>query len=143
MDSTREPEERLHLRKEKLLKLMEGECSRLHGEEKEKLEAFLLQHHDAFALDDKECGETDLIQFEINTGDALPKKQPLRRMPFAVRQEVGHQLREMQAMGVIRPSNSPWASPNRLSPQERWVSPFLCRLPPAQLSDQGGHVSIT
>ena len=32
-------------------------------------------------------------------------------MPFAVRPEVAKQLRDMQAAGVIKPSNSPWASP--------------------------------
>ena len=35
----------------------------------------------------------------------------IRRMPFAVRQEVSRLLKSMQSMGVIQPSNSPWASP--------------------------------
>ena len=47
----------------------------------------------------------------INTGDAPPRKQAARRMPFAVTTEVARQLRSMQEMGVIRPSSSPWASP--------------------------------
>lgn len=41
----------------------------------------------------------------------MPIKQQVRRMPFAVRQEVARQLREMQEAKVISPSNSPWASP--------------------------------
>ena len=36
---------------------------------------------------------------------------PARRMPFAVRQEVARQLKNMQQAGVIQPSSSPWASP--------------------------------
>ena len=32
-------------------------------------------------------------------------------MPFAVRQEVSRQLKSMQSMRVIQPSNSLWASP--------------------------------
>ena len=48
---------------------------------------------------------------EIATGEARPVKQPARRMPFAVRQEVARQLHEMQQGGVIQPSSSPWASP--------------------------------
>lgn len=48
---------------------------------------------------------------EIHTNDAAPKKVPACRMPFAVRQEVAHQLREMQRAGVIQPSSSPWVSP--------------------------------
>ena len=50
-------------------------------------------------------------QFQIDTGNALPKKQPLRRTSFAVRQVVARQLKGMQQTGVIQPSNSPWASP--------------------------------
>ena len=46
-----------------------------------------------------------------DTGDARPKKYPVRRMPFAVRQEVARQLHNMQRNGVIQPSKSPWASP--------------------------------
>ena len=48
---------------------------------------------------------------EIDTGDARPRKQPLRRMPFAVRQEAAEQFRDMQKNGVIQPSKSPWSSP--------------------------------
>ena len=46
----------------------------------------------------------------INTGDAVPKKQPVRVL-FAVRQEVAKQLAKMQQEGVIQPSSSSWASP--------------------------------
>ena len=48
---------------------------------------------------------------EINTGDASPMKQPTRRIPFTLRQEVARQLDQMQKQGVIQPSRSPWASP--------------------------------
>ena len=63
------------------------------------------------SLQDGERGETNLIQMEIETGDAYPKRQPARRLPFALRQEVSRQLREMQSQGVIQLSKSPWASP--------------------------------
>ena len=72
---------------------------------------FLTDHHQAFCLDENERGETDLVQFQIDTGDASPKKQAPRRMPFAVRQEVARQLKQMQDSGVVQPSSSPWASP--------------------------------
>ena len=35
----------------------------------------------------------------------------MRRLPFAVRQEVAKQLKDMQQAGVLQPSSSPWASP--------------------------------
>ena len=73
--------------------------------------AMLCEHHDAFSLEEYERGETDSIEMEIHTGDATPRKVPARRMPFAVRQEVAKQLRDMQQASVIQPSSSPWASP--------------------------------
>ena len=62
-------------------------------------------------MEENERGETDLLEMEIDTGDAPPKKQRPRRMPFAVRQEVSKQLKKMQEAQVIQPSKSPWASP--------------------------------
>ena len=78
---------------------------------RDKLHMCVLEQHEAFAIEDKERGETNLTQFQIDTGNALPKKQPLQRTPFAIRQEVARQLKNMQQTGVIKPSNSPWASP--------------------------------
>ena len=51
------------------------------------------------------------MTMDIDTGDASPRKQPPRRMPFMVREEVARQLKCVQQDGVIQPSNSPWSSP--------------------------------
>jgi len=72
---------------------------------------FLADNHDVFSLEEGERGETSLLAMEIDTGDAPPRKQPPRRMPFLVREEVARQLKNMQQNGVIQPSNSPWSSP--------------------------------
>lgn len=77
----------------------------------EQLFDFLIDHHQAFCLDGQERGETDLVQLHIDTGDTPPKRQLVRRMPFAVREEVPHQLRKMQSTVAIQPSSSPGASP--------------------------------
>ena len=45
------------------------------------------------------------------SGDAISKRQAVRRIPFAARQGITDQLEKMQASGVIEPSESPWASP--------------------------------
>lgn len=58
-------------------------------EEEQALRKKLLEQ-----LEEPHC-ETDLIQMEIDTGNACPKKQPAR-MPFAVRQEVATQLKKIQ-----------------------------------------------
>ena len=103
-------DEDIRRRKEKLREVI-PEPELLDPGQKQGLYDFLTDHHQAFCLDEHERGETDLVEFQIDTGDASPKKQPARRMPFAVRQEVARQLNKMQESGVIQPSSSPWASP--------------------------------
>ena len=44
-----------------------------------------MDHNDVFALDETDRGETDLIELEIDTGEAPPIKQSFRRMPYAAR----------------------------------------------------------
>ena len=44
-------------------------------------------------------------------GCHIPRKQPVRRVPFAVHQEVARQLMQTQDQGLIQPSSSSWASP--------------------------------
>ena len=98
-------------RGKKLLDLLEQDETHLSTLEKRTLIECLSNYHEAFALDPNERGETELVQFTIDTGDEHPRRQPARRMPFAVREEVARQLKTMQENGVIRPSNSSWASP--------------------------------
>ena len=96
-------------RKEKLLESIE--LPELSPPDAELLKEFLTHHHDVFSLVDGERGEIDLVYMMIDTGEASPKEQPPRQMPFAVRQEVAKQLKNMQQNGVIQPSHSPWSSP--------------------------------
>ena len=88
-----------------------GRTDTLIQEQRQELIDFLGEHHAAFALEDHERGETDLVEFTIETGDADPQRCAPRRMPFAVREEVARQLRKMQEAHIIQPSTSPWASP--------------------------------
>ena len=83
----------------------------LDPEQLRKSMKVLQEHHDAFALEEDERGETDLVEFTVDTGGAQPLRQPPRRIPFAARQAVSKQLEMMLRTGVIQPSRSPWASP--------------------------------
>ena len=103
--------ENIQWRKDKLCTLLEKGESALLPSEREKLKEMLMDYHTVFSLETNERGETDLIQFEINTGDSSPTKQPTRYIPHAARQEVARLLKEMQEANMIRPSKSPWASP--------------------------------
>ena len=97
-------------RQQKLLQSL-PQVQTLDPAQTHRLHDLLTSHHEAFCLDRTERGETDLLQFSIDTGDARPRKLPARRMPLAVRDEVARQLREMQQAGVVQPSSSPWSSP--------------------------------
>ena len=97
-------------RKQKLIEQV-GSPYLLDTEQIRRLHNLLSRNHRAFALEPGERGETDMVSMEIDTGDTPPRRQPPRRMPFSVRQEVCKQLEEMQKNGVIQPSNSPWVSP--------------------------------
>ena len=78
--------------------------------ERTKLIELIQNHHEVFALEEGERGQTDLFKMEIDTGDSRPIKQPARRMPFAIRREVAKQVQKMQDSGIVIPSNSPWSS---------------------------------
>ena len=90
-------------RKQMLCKRL-GEPELLTPVQREELHQFLGEQHEAFCLEPNERGETDVLTMEIDTGDAHPKRQPARRMPFAVRAEVAKQLQSMQETGVIQPA---------------------------------------
>ena len=100
-------EDQQHWHKEKLRTILSEKEMSVPPSENEKLLDLLLQNHQAFAVVDGERGETDLMQFTIDTGDEVPRKQPARRIPFAVREEVNRQLKQMLDNWVIQPSASP------------------------------------
>ena len=95
-------------RQQKLVHSLES-LETLTAVQQQKLLNFLKEHHMAFALEEDERGETDLVQLHIDTGETEPQQGPPQSMPFTVREEVAKKL--MQAAGVIEPSISPWSSP--------------------------------
>ena len=70
-------------RKKKLAEIIQGEGSSLPWQERSQLHTLLLKHHNSFQLEEGERGETDLVQMQIDTGDASPKSQPSRHIAFA------------------------------------------------------------
>ena len=85
--------------------------SNLTTKEHQQVLSFLENYNDVFSLGEGDRGETDLIEMTIETGSAAPRKQAVRRTPFAVRHEIAVQLQKMLEQKVIQPSSSPWASP--------------------------------
>ena len=93
----------LEARKQKLIQSVAEAGINLSQQDKTKLYFSLCEYHDVFVLEEGEQGETALVQMEIDTGDARLKHQPVRRTPFAARQEKARQLKQIQEQNVIYP----------------------------------------
>lgn len=76
------------------------------------------RHYNIFAASASDVGQTKLVQHFINTGDAPPIRQRARRLPPVRQSAADHCLEEMEASGIIEPSESPWASPVVLVPKK-------------------------
>jgi hypothetical protein len=58
--------------------------------------------------------QTSVCEHEIRLTDDKPFKQAVRRVPFALRDEFKAIIDDMLSSGIIRPSESPYASPTVL-----------------------------
>ena len=79
--------------------------------QKESIKETFEDFHDVFALNPLELGRTSLVQHTIKITDPKPFKERYRRIPPHQFEEVQKHLKEMEDIGAIRRSNSPWASP--------------------------------
>ena len=70
----------------------------------------LLEYEDIFASHEFDLGDFHVVEHRIDTGDAKPVKQRMRRTPMGFQNEEEAHLNKMLESGVIQPSNSEWAS---------------------------------
>ena len=56
-------------------------------------------------------GKTDIVKHRIETGDALPVRNPSYRLPKHLLSQAKDQINKLKNQGVIQPSNSEWCSP--------------------------------
>ncbi len=63
-----------------------------------------------FSKDEYDLGRTPLMTHTIDTGDARPIRQGLRRHPQAYLDVIDSEVDKMLASGVVEPASSPWAS---------------------------------
>ena len=83
----------------------------LSGAQRQRLESLLTQYHDLFAKSADDLGRTRLATHEIDTADARPVRQAPRRLPHEQLKEVDEEVARMLHSGVVKHSQSPWASP--------------------------------
>jgi hypothetical protein len=68
------------------------------------------EYKDLFATTDQDLGRINIVRHKINTGSNIPVKQPPRRTPIAIPEEVGKHIDEMLQKKVIEPADGPWSS---------------------------------
>ncbi len=65
---------------------------------------------DIFSQGPTDLGHTDVIRHEIHLENDKPFKEPYRRVPPGLIQEVREHVAEMLKAGAIRESSSPYSS---------------------------------
>ena len=65
---------------------------------------------DVFAVGGEPLGRTSVVQHDIQTSGP-PIRQPLHRLPVALKPTVTEEVSKMLTQGVICHSSSPWSSP--------------------------------
>ena len=94
-----------------LLEKLHPDQWNLDEKQKYQMETLVAKYHDTFALDQSELGQAHRVTHNIDTDDHEPIKQHPRRVPFALRGKVEDMIHDMLKSNVIKPSQSPWASP--------------------------------
>ncbi|MCG7869179.1 MAG: reverse transcriptase family protein, partial [Candidatus Thiodiazotropha taylori] len=93
-----------------LKETFEASVEHLTSKERSDLAALLNDHADVFAKDEFDLGTFTEIEHSINTENATPVKQRMRRTPACFVGEEEAHLKKMLDAGVIRESTSDWAS---------------------------------
>ena len=78
--------------------------------QQQQLNELFREFSNVFSRGEDDLGNTPLLEHAIET-HGPPLRQPYRRQNPAVRREEMAQVQQMLSSNVLRPSNSPWASP--------------------------------
>uniref|UniRef100_A0A8C5LM99 ribonuclease H n=1 Tax=Leptobrachium leishanense TaxID=445787 RepID=A0A8C5LM99_9ANUR len=88
---------------------------------REQAQQVLWEHRDLFS---SRPGYTSVALHRVDTQSQTPLRQTAYRIPDAVRDGMQKEIREMLDLGVIEPSESPWASPVVLVPKKDGTTRF-------------------
>ena len=83
---------------------------RLSPLQQQQLNELFREFSDVFSRGEDDLGNTPLLEHAMET-HGPPLRQPYQRQNPAVRREEMAQVQQMLSSNVIRPSNSPWATP--------------------------------
>ena len=91
-------------------KLMGNLPDELNAEQRASVRNLLTQYEDIFSKNEFDIGRTHLVEYNIDTGDSRPIRQPLRRQPLKHLDAIDENVEAMAKHGIIEPAASPWAS---------------------------------
>ena len=80
-------------------------------EEAHEVHLLLCEFEDVFSEGSSDFRRTDVVKHRIDTGAAVPIRQPPRRLPLSKKEETERAVQDMNRQGVIQPSQSAWSSP--------------------------------
>ena len=92
------------------LKKIDISDPKLTAEQREDILRLVSSWHDVFSKHDLDVGLTGLVKHRINLTDFSPFKQRHRKIPHSMYKEVRDHLQQLLDAGIIRRSQSPWAS---------------------------------
>ena len=96
---------------EHLQPLIEGMHRRFSKGEMREITTLLVEYEDIFTQPGGKLGRTAIVRHKIDTGEAQPIKQRMRRTPHAQREIIDEEVKKMIELGVVEESDSPWSSP--------------------------------
>ncbi len=70
-----------------------------------------MEYQNIFSKNAEDLGQTSFVHHKINTNNAVPVRQPPRRLPLGKREIEQREVQQMLERGIIAHSNSAWASP--------------------------------
>ena len=76
----------------------------------QQVRELLMEFQDIFALNDLELGRTNLVKHHIPLTNPVPFKDRYTRIPPSQFEPLRKLLKNMEEVGAIRKSNSPWSS---------------------------------
>jgi hypothetical protein len=95
---------------EHLVDLLNRTIPELSVDQAAEVGELLIEYQDCFAKHDLDLGCFQDIKHHIDTGDAPPVRQKIRRTPLGFQDEEKKHLQKLLDIGVIRPSISDWCS---------------------------------
>ena len=86
--------------------------------ERQQVETFLRLNADVFCWEPSQLGCCRIARHDIKTGNTPPVKQGYYKMPYKKYEQMRQHVRQLLDLGIIEPSNSPYASPAHLVPKK-------------------------